>query len=198
MMVCGILSEPFCGVCADACRPSWCHSALCLHTRKASVTQLSRQPSQFPLHHVCLSEYHYIPEELTVAMDEILDELMGEVMYEVLDEVIEEVIDENPKPMTCEEFLEVLRPHFDFLFPNYQDAIFDENGRCHSRYFPDEHLYAFLILHHDWGFHDCRQFVDEVLGVVQEATALGVGKAFPIWGGDGDLGSSQYFPLLPG
>ena len=135
MMVCGILSEPFCGVCADACRPSWCHSALCLHTRKTSVTQLSRQPSQFPLHHVCLREYHYIPEELTVAMDEMLDELMGEVMYEVLDEVIEEVIDENPKPMTCEEFLEVLRPHFDFLFLNYQVAIFHENGRCHSRYF---------------------------------------------------------------
>ena len=75
------------------------------------------------------------PEELAIAM---VEELVSEVKYEVMEEVMEEVINKNPMPMSCEEFLEVLRPHFYFLFPGYENFIFDEDERCHSRYFRDK------------------------------------------------------------
>ena len=125
------------------------------------------------------------PEELAIAM---VEELVSDVKYEVLGEVMEEVINVNPMPMSCEEFLEVLRPHFNFLFPGYENVIFDEDERCHSRYFRDKKLYAFLNLGHDWGLEDCRRLAGEVLDVVQQATGLGVEKAFAIRRDDSNLG----------
>ena len=125
------------------------------------------------------------PEDLAIAM---VEELVSEVKYEMLDEVLEEVFSENPTPMSCEDFLEVLRPHFQFLFLGHEKVIYDEEGRCHSRYFRDNNLDAFLNLGHDWGFEDCRRLAYEVLHVVQQTTVLGVIKAFAIRKDDSNLG----------
>ena len=111
-----------------------------------------------------------------------------ELAISMLEELVSEVFEEHPTPMSCEEFLEVLRPHFNFMFPGYQNVIFDEDERCHSRYFRDRKMDAYLKLGYDWGFEDCRHLTEEVLAVVQQATTLGVKKAFALRKDDRNLG----------
>ena len=61
-------------------------------------------------------------------------------------------------PLLCEEFLCMLRPHFNFEFPDFDHVVFDVHGRCNSQYFREHQtMESYLSLNHDWSFSDCKQ-----------------------------------------
>ena len=128
------------------------------------------------------------PEELTISM---IEELMSEVKNEVLDEVLEEVFEEYPTPMSCDDFLQVLRHHFNFTFPEaYEDVFFDEYNRCHIKYFADHKMWNLLPRGRQWTFEESHCLVKEVLHLMQREVKLGVKKMYPIRSGEGALGMS--------
>ena len=179
VVVYGILNETSCEVCAVMLVGQACVILLCIFIQIRPLLH----SSLYSLLHSLSTMSDYINTTIpTPVQTEEPALVMEEVMYEVPSS------EEDFKPMTCEEFLQVLRPHFDCMFTEYEDVIFDDYRRCHSRYFRDGGVEEFLTLGHDLGFEDCHHLADEVLAVVNEVTYLGVEKAFAIQRGESDLG----------